>query len=78
MTPTAFARWLAEMQSSGKAKSDAECGRLLGVTSRQVLNMKRHGTTEQTARLLAYIERYGPELAKEMMEKDDGSRTEVL
>lgn len=69
MTPAAFSRWLTEMQASGKAKSDAECGRLLGVTPRQVLNMKRHGTTGQTARLLAYIERYGPELAKEMMER---------
>lgn len=37
------------MQASGKSKSDAECGRLLGVTARQVLNMKRHGTTQQTA-----------------------------
>lgn len=26
------------------------------------------------ARLLAYIERYGPDLAKEMMERDDESR----
>lgn len=49
MTPTAFSRWLAEMQASGKARSDAECGRLLGVTSRQILNMKRHGATQQTA-----------------------------
>ncbi|MBZ9984894.1 hypothetical protein LB521_27560 [Mesorhizobium sp. BR-1-1-8] len=49
MTPTAFTRWLAEMQTSGKAKSDAECGRLLGVTARQVLNMKRTGATQQTA-----------------------------
>lgn len=49
MTPTAFSCWLAEMQAGGKAKSDAECGRLLGVTSRQVLNMKRHGATQQTA-----------------------------
>jgi hypothetical protein len=49
MTPTAFTRWLAEMQASGKAKSDAECGRLLGVTARQVLNMKRNGATQQTA-----------------------------
>jgi hypothetical protein len=49
VTPTAFARWLAEMQAGGKAKSDAECGRLLGVTARQVLNMKRGGATQQTA-----------------------------
>ena len=49
MSPESFARWLIDMQERGLAKSDAECGRLLGITSRQILNMKRNGAPHQTA-----------------------------
>ena len=49
MTPASFARWLAEMKLAGRARSDAECGRLLGITPRQVLNIKANGGTQQTA-----------------------------
>lgn len=71
MTPESFSQWLAATQAAGKARSDAECGRLLGITARQVLNMKRHGVgSKSMARLLAYIERYGVEVAREFMERE--------
>lgn len=49
MTPATFTQWLADMKLAGLARSDADCGRQLGITSRQVLNMKRKGATLQTA-----------------------------
>jgi hypothetical protein len=49
LTPDSFAAWLTEMQAKGLARSDAECGRLLGMTARQILNMKRKGTDQRTA-----------------------------
>lgn len=44
MTPAAFRRWLADMQSAGLARSDAECGRLLGTERRQTVgDLKARG-----------------------------------
>lgn len=43
MTPAAFTAWLADMKSAGLARSDAECGRLLGVTANTVLAFKSKG-----------------------------------
>ena len=43
MTPEAFNRWLAEMKSAGLAKSDAEAGRMLGLSANSVVTMKRDG-----------------------------------
>ena len=48
MSPEAFARWLAEMKSAGLARSDAECGRLLGVSANAIVDMKRKGTDHRT------------------------------
>ena len=48
MTPEAFARWLAEMKLSGLAKSDAECGRLLGMSANAIVEMKKRGTDRRT------------------------------
>lgn len=43
MTPEAFARWLADMKSAGLVRSDAEAGRLLGVSANSIVAMKREG-----------------------------------
>lgn len=53
--------------------SQVKAGRLLGVDGRtsQKWALGERAIPPPVARLLAYIERYGPELAKEMMEKDD-------
>lgn len=52
--------------------SVAAMAQLVGVTRQGWYKIERTGDcSPPVARLLAYIERYGPELAKEMMEKDD-------
>lgn len=49
---------------------------ILGIDARTSRRYAAKGAPPPVARLLAYIERYGPELAREMMskdkEKDDG------
>lgn len=51
-----------------------DMAQLVGVTRQGWYKAERTGVVSgPLARLLAYIERYGPELAKEMMEKDDGN-----
>ncbi len=63
MTADAFRRWLAEMHSAGLAKSDAECGRLLGLSANSVLAMKSRGADQRTAlacrALLHRLDPYG-------------------
>lgn len=63
MTPDHFRQWLAEMKSAGLARSDAECGRLIGVTPNAVVGMKRRGTDHRTAlacrAVLHRLEPYG-------------------
>lgn len=49
MTAARFCEWLANMQTQGLARSDAECGRLLGVSANSVVQMKRRGADERTA-----------------------------
>ncbi len=49
MTPETFTRWLADMKSAGIARSDAECGRLLGVSANSVVTMKSRGADLRTA-----------------------------
>jgi len=49
MTADQFTRWLADMKSAGLARSDAECGRLLGVTADTVVNIKAKGADTRTA-----------------------------
>lgn len=49
MTPETFTRWLADMRSAGLARSDAECGRLLGVSANSVVTMKSRGADLRTA-----------------------------
>jgi len=48
MTAEAFNRWLSEMRSSGLARSDAECARLLGVSANAVVGMKKKGADHRT------------------------------
>lgn len=43
MTAQQFTAWLSAMQAGGLARSDAACGRLLGITPRHVLRLKRGG-----------------------------------
>lgn len=45
MTSESFTTWLAKMKSAGLARSDAECGRLLGVTVNTVLAYKAKGAS---------------------------------
>lgn len=49
MTPAAFIAWLADMKSSGLARSDAECARLLGMHVNSIVNMKSIGADRRTA-----------------------------
>ncbi|MFB9952044.1 hypothetical protein ACFFP0_24610 [Rhizobium puerariae] len=48
MAPKDFTRWLAEMKAAGLSKSDAECGRLLGVSANAIVGMKKNGTDKRT------------------------------
>ena len=63
MTPDAFQRWLADMQSAGLARSQAECARLLDVSENAVTTMKERGANRRTAlacrALLHRLEPYG-------------------
>lgn len=67
MTPEEYRRSLDRLNWSivGAAK-------YLGVTPRTAQNYAANGPPEPIARLLAYIEKYGPELAKEMMFRESG------
>lgn len=49
MTAAAFNAWLADMKSAGLARSDAECARLLGISTNSVVAMKKRGTDTRTA-----------------------------
>ena len=63
MSPESFIAWLDEMTSSGRAKSDAECARLLGRTPHNIVTMKKRGADRMTAlactALLADLAPYG-------------------
>lgn len=67
MTPTEYRAAIKRL-----GLSQVKAGHLLGVdgrTSQKWANGER-AIPPPVARLLLYIERYGPELAKEMMEKE--------
>lgn len=49
MTPQAFIAWLAAMKSAGLVRSDADCARLLDVSTNTIVNMKRDGADKRTA-----------------------------
>ena len=49
MTPESFKAWLVEMKSAGLARSDSECGRLLGKSPNGIVYMKQHGSDLTTA-----------------------------
>lgn len=49
MTADQFTKWLAEMKSAGLARSDAECGRLLGKSADTIVRMKNNGADRTTA-----------------------------
>lgn len=63
MTPASFTRWLVEMKAAGLARSDAECGRLLGKSADTIVRMKSAGTDRAVAlacrALLHQLEPYG-------------------
>jgi len=44
---------------------------VLGIDARTSRRYAAKGAPPPVARLLAYIERYGPELAREMMEREE-------
>ena len=62
MTSIEFTHWLAAMKSAGFARSDAHCGRLLGVSPNAIVTFKRRGGDVRTAlacaALLAEIKPY--------------------
>lgn len=49
MTADQFTRWLAEMKSTGLARSDAKCAELLGISANSVVTMKKNGADLRTA-----------------------------
>ena len=49
MTPDQFAKWLSEMRDAGLARSDAECGRLLGISANSIVTIKKNGADLRTA-----------------------------
>jgi hypothetical protein len=49
MTPAQFHQWLAAMKAAGLARSDAECGRLLGRSADQVVRYKDKGADRSIA-----------------------------
>ncbi len=49
MTRESFTVWLAEMKSAGLARSDAEAGRLLGLSANSIVTIKKNGTDQRTA-----------------------------
>ena len=56
--------------------SVAAMAQLIGVTRQGWYKIERTGqTSPPVARLLAYIERYGPELAREYMEREKDEQT---
>lgn len=58
-----FTAWIAEMKAAGLARSDADCGRLLGKSDDTVVAYKRKGTDRTVAlacrALLRRLEPYG-------------------
>lgn len=44
-----FKLWLIDMKVSGLASSDAECGRLLGLSPDTIVRMKEDGADKRTA-----------------------------
>jgi ribosomal protein L2 len=63
MTAAQFNAWLAAMKAAGLARSDAECGRLLGRSADQVVRYKQSGADRMVAlacrALLHRLEPYG-------------------
>lgn len=49
MTPQGFCDWLAQMKAAGKAKSAAEAGRLLGLSSNVITRLKQQGADTRTS-----------------------------
>lgn len=66
MTP---AEYLAALKRLGWSQIGA--AKYLGVTQRTAQRYAANGPPPPVARLLAYIERYGPELAREYMEREE-------
>jgi len=61
-------QYLAALKRLGWSQIGA--AKYLGVTKRTAQRYAANGPPPPVARLLAYIERYGPELAREYMERE--------
>ena len=63
MTPDDFNCWLTDMKAAGRARSDAECARLLDITPTWIGKLKAKGTDRKMAlacrALLEGLEPYG-------------------
>ena len=49
MTPESFKRWLADMKSTGLARSDADCARMLGYEPKHLPRQKSGGGDRRLA-----------------------------
>ena len=49
MSPDDFNSWLASMKAAGRARSDVECARLLGISANGLLKRKKQGAGVETA-----------------------------
>lgn len=49
MEAQSFLNWLADMKAAGMARSDAQCAKLLGISSNSVVSMKKRGADLRTA-----------------------------
>jgi hypothetical protein len=56
LTAEQFAEWLERMQARGLARYDADCARLLGVTPRYILTLKKNGAGRAMALACAALE----------------------
>ncbi len=62
MPPETVSAWLAAMKAAGLARSDAACARLLGITPRALLDIKKAGTADRRTALActALLHELGP------------------
>ena len=49
MTPESFKRWLADMKTTGRARSDADCARMLGYEPKHLPRQKSGGGDQRLA-----------------------------
>ena len=68
-----FRAWLEIMQSQGRARSDAECGRLLKISANSVAEIKNRGADFRTAlACAALLAGLGPFSAATVVQPQEG------